>query len=35
MAFIKIYSNEHLDDVGMCRCWSVNLRYSRLSWKGL
>ncbi len=27
MAFIKIYSNEHLDDVGMCRCWSVNLRY--------
>jgi len=27
MAFIKIYSNEHLDDVGMSRCWSVNLRY--------
>lgn len=27
MAFIKIYNGEHLDDVGMSRCWSVSFRY--------
>jgi hypothetical protein len=27
MGFVKIYSSEHLDDVGMNRCWSLSYRY--------
>ena len=27
MAFIKIYSNEHLDDVGFNRCWNVSFHH--------